>query len=116
MWPREAGDPFGVFVANIGRSLERRGFEVRESAVIRGRKKGLRDKTLAHLSLGADIARSTLAPADCVYVHAPTWFGPLVELARRPRGKRLVIHAHGEEVFPSSRVGHASKLAIARSI
>jgi L-malate glycosyltransferase len=112
MWPSPEEATFGIFVKNACDALERRGFSIDARAVIRGPASGLRRKAGAHLGLGLEIAKSALAQADCIYLHAPTWFGPLVQLAALPKHKPIIIHMHGDEVFPWSKVERFSKPAV----
>lgn len=109
MWPSETSKHTGVFVRNLSDSLTALGFDVDSSAVLRGKGIGRRGRIAKHAALGRDILRQALAPADCVYVHAPTWFSPLVDLSRRIGDKKLVVHTHGGEVYPHSRIEHDTK-------
>ncbi len=110
MWPSETSTHTGVFVKNLSTSLAQLGFEVDNTAVLTGKGAGRRGRLEKHASLGAKIVRQALSPADCVLVHAPTWFAPLVEAVRG--AKKLVVHTHGGEVYPHSRVEARTKPAV----
>ncbi len=109
MWPSRDSKHTGVFVKNLSEALERAGITVDNRAVIRGKSAGLAGKMRRHVELGARILIDSGSAADCLYVHAPTWFSPLVELVRRAGHKKLVVHTHGGEAYPHSKVEHATK-------
>lgn len=109
MWPSEDAPNFGVFVRNIATSLEAAGFDVDASAVIRGRRTKPWTKATGHFGLGCRVARSVARTSDGIYLHAPSWFSVPVLAASRARHKRLVIHLHGSELMPSSRVLSAAR-------
>lgn len=110
MWPSESSTHTGVFVKNLSEALEELGFEVDNTAVLAGKGDGRRGRLEKHAGLGVKILRQAMAPADCVFVHAPTWFAPLVQAVRGT--KKLVVHTHGGEVYPHSRVEAGAKPAV----
>lgn len=112
MWPSPGAPHTGVFVRNLSQALTREGFRVDNTAIIAGKGKGLQGRARVHLALAKDILTSVGA-ADLLYVHAPSWFAPLTLAAARARAKKLVLHMHGGEVFPFSRVERLSQPAVA---
>lgn len=105
MWPDEENVHIGVFVKNVAGALRDAGFVVETSAIIRGRARAPADKVRAHARFGLSILAQTATDADCIYLHAPSWFGPLARLGKR----KLIVHTHGGEVFPHSRVERLSQ-------
>ena len=112
MWPSPARPHIGVFVENLSCALAEAGVSVEHVALIRGKAAGPLDKARVHATLGAGLLQSTLRPADILYVHAPSWFAPLVQLSARPRHKRVVVHLHGGEAVPHSRVERIARPAV----
>lgn len=109
MWPSPAAPHIGIFVRNLSFALARAGFDVEPVALVRGKGLGLFGKARVHAGLGAGLLSSLERPADILYVHAPSWFAPLCQGVARRGGKRLVVHVHGGEVYPHSRVEAAAQ-------
>ncbi|MEQ8272933.1 MAG: glycosyltransferase family 4 protein [Deltaproteobacteria bacterium] len=110
MWPSTESTHTGVFVKNLSTSLAALGFDVDNTAVLAGKGAGRRGRLEKHATLGARILRQARQPADCVLVHAPTWFAPLIEAVRKD--KKLVVHTHGGEVYPHSRMEARTQPAV----
>lgn len=113
MWPSEASKHTGIFVKNMSDAFRRLGIDVDDFAVLAGKGVGRRGRVEKHAGLGLKILAQTARPADVVYVHAPTWFSPLLELSLLA-GKKLVVHTHGGEVYPHSRMEEVSKPIVGR--
>ncbi len=114
MWPSSAAPHIGIFVRNLSSALEAQGVDVEGVALIRGKRPGWLTKTRVHTRLGIDLARSAIKPADILYIHAPSWFANLSALTARPHCKRLVVHMHGGEVYPHSKIEALSQSAVAK--
>lgn len=114
MWPCEAAPHIGIFVRNLSSAMAAEGLDVEAVALIEGRRPGWLTKTRVHARLGIDLARSAIKPADILYVHAPSWFADLSALTARPHAKRLVVHMHGGEVYPHSKVESLAQGAVAK--
>jgi len=112
MWPGDSAPHIGIFVRNLSCALEAEGLEVECVALIKGKGRGLLGKSRVHLGLGAGLLRSMPRPADILYVHAPSWFASLSALNARWGHKRMVVHMHGGEVYPHSRIEAASQTAV----
>ncbi|MCA9552453.1 MAG: glycosyltransferase family 4 protein [Myxococcales bacterium] len=114
MWPSPEHPHIGIFVENLSSALAAAGFVVEPVALIRGRGVGPLQKARAHALLAAGLLQDTLRRADILYVHAPSWFAPLVSLSALPRHKKVVVHLHGGEASPHSRMEHLARPAVAR--
>jgi glycosyltransferase involved in cell wall biosynthesis len=109
MWPSEASKHTGIFVKNMSEAFSALGFDVDNTAVLAGKGTGLKGRVEKHARLGLEILGRAPRAADILYVHAPTWFSPLVELAALRGDKKLVVHTHGGEVYPHSRMEAATQ-------
>lgn len=114
MWPSAEQPHIGIFVQNLSDALAAAGFVVTPVALIRGRGAGAGHKVRVHAGLGAGLLQDALRPADLLYVHAPSWFAPLVTLSALPRHKKVVVHLHGGEATPHSKVERLARPAVAR--
>lgn len=114
MWPSPAAPHRGVFVQSLATGLRQAGLDVETVALIRGQPRSLAERFVAHAGLGLRLIASTLEPADLLFVHGPSWFATLALLSARPREKGVVVHLHGGEVQPHSRVERGSALVVER--
>lgn len=112
MWPSLEDPHIGVFALNLSEALRDQGFEVEDSAVIRGRRRGRREKVLGHLRLLGGLSRQALSGADALYVHGPSWFAPATLLSAAATSKKLIAHTHGGEVYPHSKIERWAQPAV----
>ena len=115
MMPAASSPIFGVFVENIVEGLKEAGCDV-EIAAIHGKRSGFVSKLRGHGELGLRIIAGSFSGADITYVHAPSWFSPLAAVSTLADRSRLVVHLHGGEVFPFSRVESLAQPMVERLI
>ncbi len=108
MWPSREDPHMGIFVQNSVQALEKQGFSF-QCATVPGLRRTPTEKLKAHSRLALEISRLGTYQPELIYLHAPSWFAGLAYLLSRLPKVPLVLHFHGDELFPHSLVERLSK-------